>query len=295
MRVLHDGATAGRLGFVRAGVFGTAIVTVARDSIIEIARLPPEFFMPAGVLALLPANVFLAMTQEAFLRPFEIGLLVVLFLGMIGAPPYRAVAALGALGFTIQQTLGRSVGFMNHGDIGLLFALWVLTLFPAADGFAIPKRRTEDESAPVYANALVTLTIALLLGYVAIGAHRIAYASPDVFFGDTMRFHITARLIPENMPFEALRHFVVTSPLLVAASNGVFLFVTLLEITSFFVLISQRFRLFWASAMIPFHVSTLLLMNIFFWQNLLLIVLLLAEPQLLYAARRPTTRGNGNE
>jgi hypothetical protein len=51
----------------------------------------------------------------------------------------------------------------------------------------------------------------------------------------------------------------------------------LIEVFSLFCLSSRPFRIFWLSVMVPFHLLTLIFMNIFFWQNLLLFPLLLCE------------------
>lgn len=284
--MLHDGQGAGRLGFVRACAFGIAIITVATDSITEVSQLNPEFFYRRGILKVLPDSVFTAMLGQEFLRAFEIGLVIVLFLGMIGTPRFRAYSLLGALGFTIQQSLGRCVGFVNHADICLLFTLWILTAVPCTDGFSVHKRQRESAAHDIYANALVLITVVTLLGYVMIGAHRIAYSSPDIFLGDTMRFYLAQRLFLEDSLFWGLRLWVVEAPLIVLVMNAFFAFITLIEITSFFVIVSLRFRLVWLTVMVGFHFSTLILMNIIFWQNILLLMVLLIEPSLIETARQ---------
>ncbi len=48
-----------------------------------------------------------------------------------------------------------------------------------------------------------------------------------------------------------------------------------MEILSPLVLISTWFRRAWLAVILPFHVLTLLSMNIFFWENMILIVVFL--------------------
>lgn len=52
------------------------------------------------------------------------------------------------------------------------------------------------------------------------------------------------------------------------------LVVTVFEVLSLLTLRSARFRTMWLVVLVSFHVSTLLLMNIFFWENLVLLAVL---------------------
>jgi uncharacterized membrane protein len=76
-----------------------------------------------------------------------------------------------------------------------------------------------------------------------------------------------------------------------AVLNAGFVVVTVLEVLAPLCLFSRRFRLLWLGVMVPFHVATLFLMKIFFWQNLILLVLLLAGVERWLPSRaraRPT-------
>jgi hypothetical protein len=50
-----------------------------------------------------------------------------------------------------------------------------------------------------------------------------------------------------------------------------FLATTILEVSAVAVLVSDRYRLFWLVATTLFHILTLFLMNILFWENVLLL------------------------
>jgi len=61
---------------------------------------------------------------------------------------------------------------------------------------------------------------------------------------------------------------------------------TIAEILSPVALVNQRFRWVWLAVIAGFHVSTLFLMNIFFWENLILVAVLFTPlPALLRAQK----------
>ena len=52
---------------------------------------------------------------------------------------------------------------------------------------------------------------------------------------------------------------------------------TFFELLSPLCLLSRHFRYVWVAVIVSFHVGTRLLMNIFFWHNLLLMAVLLID------------------
>src|SRR4029453_979242 len=61
---------------------------------------------------------------------------------------------------------------------------------------------------------------------------------------------------------------------MIAGMKAGFIVTTAFEILTPAILLGNTFRRLWIAIMIPFHISTLLTMNIFFWQNTVLILLL---------------------
>ena len=64
-------------------------------------------------------------------------------------------------------------------------------------------------------------------------------------------------------------------PGLFAIINLGFPLVTVVEILSPYCLVSRRFRHFWLVTIFGFHVLTLLLMQIVFWENIILRIVLM--------------------
>jgi len=69
-----------------------------------------------------------------------------------------------------------------------------------------------------------------------------------------------------------------------------FVVVTLFEFLTPLCLLSRKFRYVWLIIIIPFHFLTWLLMNIFFWQNLLLMLVLFVD---ISSYMTPKTLRNG--
>ncbi len=296
--MLYEAGGARTLGFVRLCVFSIWFLKIVRDPFYLVAELPVETFSPVGLLALAPAAVWAWLTDEAVLRTVWWVLLVLVVLAMAGARPWRAVALPAVVLLTLQQSLLRSVGFVNHAEIGVLFCAWVLAVLPSADGFALmrPDRGIRPESAAPYRLGILLMTLGLLFGYTAIGAHRLALSSPEIFTGDSMLFYVgKTRFYPVDLLLP-VRSWALSRPGLFGVINVGFFLVTVMEVLSPFCLISRRFRHFWLVFIFGFHVLTLLLMQIFFWESGILVVVLMTgvvnfvRPTMrpLFASPRPS-------
>jgi hypothetical protein len=276
--MLYEVGGARALGLVRLSVFAVWLVHIARDPFYLLAELPVETFSPVGLLRLAPAGVWTWLTDETVLRAVWWVLLTLLVLAVAGARPWRAVGIPAALLLTLQQSLLRSVGFINHAEIGILLCAWVLAVFPSADGFTLmrsPRDVRPDRDAGPYRLAILLMTLGLLFGYTAIGVHRIAHSSPEVFTGDSMLYYVgKTRFYPVDLLLP-VRSWVLRRSALFGMINAGFVLVTAVEVLSPFCLVSRRFRHFWLVTILSFHVLTLLLMQIFFWENVILLILLL--------------------
>jgi len=275
--MLYEAGGARALGFVRVSVFSIWLVHIARDPFYLLAELPVETFSPVGLLRFAPAGVWAWLTDEMVLRTVWWVMLVLLLLAVAGARPWRAVALPAVVLLTLQQSLLRSVGFINHAEIGILFCAWVLAVFPSADGFTLMRfrRPARPDSAGPYRLAILLMTLGMLFGYTAIGAHRLVLASPEIFTGDSMLFYVAkTRFYPVEFLLP-VRSWVLLRPGLFVLINAGFFLVTVVEVLSPFCLVSRRFRYFWLVTIFSFHLLTLLLMQIFFWENLILLTLLM--------------------
>jgi hypothetical protein len=260
----------------------------------EFAELPPEIFKPVGLVCLLPAPVLNWLMTPPALAAFKWTLVAGLVLCAVGLRPYRVIAIPTLVLLTIEQGLARGFGHVNHGSIALLLIAWILAVFGRNHGMN-SSRELQARSEPQAAFALQTMTFLLLLTYVFTGIHRLANSTPEIFLSGTMDRYLCYLAV--STPYFGMRyeHMLLESPLMLILLNVGFFFVTLVEVFSLFCLSSRPFRLFWLSVMVPFHLMTLIFMNIFFWQNLLLFPLLLCELsklRLLTPSRNLLSTGN---
>ena len=288
--MIHALATPRSLGFVRAWVFGIWFFIVALDPFEDLAALPAAIFEPYGALRLISRAAWASMLTAPGLLGFKVVLVALLGLAAAGVRPYRPMAVAAAIGLTTHQALVRGYGFIQHRELGLLFAAYVLAIFPAADGFG--RWRRADERAPRAdcSAALTLMTLVLLLAYSATGVYRLAYAAPSIFVTNSLRYYVAYTSFRQNYYAFDFGQLVVASPLLSGVLNAGFVGVTMLEVVAPLCLFNSRLRWAWLAVMCPFHVATLFLMKIFFWQNLVLLVLLLGDIDPILAFLRRVKR-----
>jgi hypothetical protein len=286
--ILHERVSPTTLGVVRATVFAIWLVTVVPDPLSFYGALPASMFEPIGVFMLVPDGVWRDLLTPAALDAFKAVLVVVLVLAAVGVRPYRPIAALAALMLTVHQGLVREFTFAAHEELALLVLTYLLVAFPAADGFAWPRRRTGSAAPGVYSTALQSMTLMLLVPYCAIAAHRLAVGAPDVFTGDSLPSWI-ARLHGLNRDVSGLGLWVLEHPALVVVVKAAFVVTTIFELLAPLCLVWPRFRRVWVVVIVAFHIVNWWLLNLFFWQNAVLVLLLVCDTERVVsriAARR---------
>jgi hypothetical protein len=156
--------------------------------------------------------------------------------------------------------------------MGMLFGSILLCLFPAADAVSVMGRKRAG-AAPdaVYAGGVLAVAAFLCAAYAFIGTHRIVAGGYAIFTGDAILSYLAAQSMNYSSYGFQYGMLGLLYPLLGTAFKAGFLVTTLFEILSPFTLVSRWFRWLWLAVIVPFHVSTLFTMNIFFWENILLI------------------------
>jgi hypothetical protein len=203
-------------------------------------------------------------------------LVALLVLCALGVRPYRALAAVTALLLTVHQDLVRAYTFTNHEELALLVCTYVLVLVPAADGFSWPRRRPVTARPDVYPAALLAMAALLLLPYCGIAAHRLAYAAPDVFTGDSLPYWLASLSALDRDGWGA-GLWLLGHPALVTLLKAGFFVTTVFELLAPLCLILPRFRRVWVVVVVGFHVVNWFTLNLLFWQNALLVLLLVAD------------------
>ncbi len=273
--MLYSNADENILGFVRASVFGIWSLAILFDPIQQLSELPIEIFEPVGLLSFLPIGFWEIALNGNFLLGLKITLLVLLLLASLGTKFFQPIAILVALLLTLEQGIVRSFGFVNHKELALLYAVYVLAIFPSADGFSFQKPKPRPQETYVFAMFFITSVI--LLAYSIIAIHRVANSGFEIFEGESIRFYIAKLTFTGSLYENKFGILVLINEFLNSLVNFGFVITTVLEVLSPLCLFYKKFRWFWLAVIGVFHFATLFLMNIFFWQNLLLLIILLTE------------------
>src|SRR5262245_21300639 len=249
-------------------------VVVARSPLERLARLPRELSEPLGLFRVIPASVYAHLLSTAGLTALKWTLLVLLAAVVLGLRPHRLFAIPAALLLALYDSILKSYsGGVNHAQFCPLYFAVILALFPAADALSLTRARRRQRRHG-YVSAMITLVLVFGLTYTFVGSRRLT-SGIDVFYGDQLRAWLATRsLVPNSYNFR-LGLFFLGHPLLATIFQAGFAAVTVLETLSVFILISDVFRRIWITAIVLFHLMTLLTMNIFFFENMLLTLFLL--------------------
>jgi hypothetical protein len=149
-------------------------------------------------------------------------------------------------------------------------------LFPAADRVSWPRRASISDG---HEAGLFALTAFLLVPYTLIAAHRLAYAAPDVFTGDTLPYWL-ASLDSLDRDGWGVGVWALGHPALVSFLKAGFLVTTLFELLAPLCLVWVWFARVWVVVVVGFHVVNEFTLNLFFWQNAVLALLLVGSRNL---------------
>jgi hypothetical protein len=272
LELIHEQAGPRLLRLARVGVFALWMFKLLLDPLWRLAEMPRELFQPVGVLALFPAGGLDWLLSVPGLSTLWIATLVVLIAGLTNKA-FAVTATLAAVLLTIYSSLIRSFGPAVHTDITLLLAVYALAGFAWADGISARKGANEMDRRASY--PLVTIVALLCLSYCLVGINRAVAGGGRVFTGDTMEvWAIDASLrgyyfntnVGWHLPDWPLAAFFLKAGLPV---------VTLFEITAPLCLAWPRYRLVFIPFMLSFHLLSLVVMNIFFFDDMFLYLLLI--------------------
>jgi hypothetical protein len=272
--VLDERVSPETLGAIRAAVFLMWLVEVVPDPLSFWGELPDSMHEPIGVFKLVPDQAWGRLLEPEVLDRLQKVLVALLVLSALGVRPYRPTATATAALLTGHQALLRGFTFNNHEELGLLVCAYVLALFPAADGFAWPGRRTATAPPETYAAAVHAMSLLLLLPYCGIAARRLVRGAPEVFTGDSLAHWLGSLDALDPHAFGIGRR-VLRHPGLVAFLKVGFVITTVLELLAPLCLVAPALRRAWIPVIASMHLLNRLTMKLFFWQNSLLIVLLL--------------------
>jgi len=271
IELIHAQAGPGLLRLARLGILALWIVKLLLDPVWRLANLPIELCRPVGLLVYVSPDQFPFFWSEASLMLLWIVTLMVLIMGLTNRG-FAVVASVAALLLTVYSSVIRSFGPAVHTDVVLLLSTYALALFAWAD--IAQKAFTRKPAPTTSALPLVTIVALLCLSYCLVGLNR-TIVSPQVFTGNSMEvWTIDASLRAYYFNTEIGWNIPQWPTFVVLLRIGLPV-ITFFEITAPLCLISSLYRRIFVPVMLSFHLLSLVLMNIFFFDDMLLYLLLI--------------------
>ena len=279
--LIHREAGPRLLRFVRLGVSALWIVKLLLDPVWRLGDLPPELIRPMGVLALVPPDhdpFFWSGASLALLWIITLMLLVT----TLANRGYALTATLASIMLTLYSSVTHSFGPIVHSEIVLLLAMYALALFAWAD---VVEQRRGRETQPNASAPLITIVALLALTYCLVGLNR-TIVSPQVFTGNSMEVWTIDASLRAYYFNTGIGWQIPQWPLVVLFLKAGLPVITFFEITAPLCLIWPLYRRAFIPVMLSFHLLSLVMMNIFFFDDMLL-YLLLIDWSRLFPALRP--------
>ena len=276
------------LGVVRFFLHGLFLFDTVVQSYSALGSLPPTILRPTGVMKFLPWSFYDALQTHGGMLTLKTVMLVSLVLSTAGL--FTVVSTKTSLLLVaFYQGLLRSFGHFNHDEMIAIYFLVVLAFTPCGDAFSIDSRlgRTKKDR-PAFAYAYPILLMQMLLAW--------AYFSSALI---KLRVGGLKYLSPDNLPALAIFHSL--DNLHDTAFRAAFWLPHVREYLPFFVglilvweltfplaILFRRLRWLILGVGIVFHISTVFLMNVAFWHQLVTYVVFVNWDRLIFR------RGNGN-
>jgi len=274
LELLHEQAGPRLLRLTRLGIFALWIFQLALDPLWRLAGLPRDLFQPIGILALLPTGTLDNLLTPTGLTTLWLVALTVLAVGLTNKA-FLLTSTLAAILLTAYSCLVRGFGPAVHTDTVLLLAVYVLAGFAWADFFQSKLSKQKTSPAMWSSYPLVTIVAILCLSYCLVGYNRFIRGGLPVFTGDTMEvWAIDASLRAYYFNTDIGWH-IPEWPLVVFMLKAGLPFITLFEMTAPLCLVSSHYRWIFIPLMFSFHLLSLVVMNIFFFDDMLLYLLLI--------------------
>jgi hypothetical protein len=270
------------LGVVRVFVHGIFLFVTIFESYSALGSLPVTILRPTGVLKFLPWGFYDALQTQGGMLTLKTLMLVSLLFSTVGfLTPISTKTSLLLVAF--YQGLLRSFGHFNHDEMIAIYFLVVLAFTPCGDAFSIDSRlRRPKKDRPAFAYAYPILLMQLLLAW--------AYFSSALI---KLRVAGWKYLSADNLPALAIFHSL--DNLHDTAFRSAFWLPTVREYLPYLVgliliwellfplaILFRRMRWLILGIGVVFHISTVFLMNIAFWHQLLMYVVFLNWDQLRF-------------
>jgi uncharacterized membrane protein YphA (DoxX/SURF4 family) len=274
VKLPHWDAPPEALTLVRRLVFATWFLRVAFKPLDQLALIPSSLFQPVGIMALVPSPIEHLLHTAAVLYAVKLLTLLAIALVIAGVALRPSMVAASVL-MTVFTCLWRGfAGHMDHESVLILFAGYLLTLFALADAWADRKGEPTPPGGPTRSGIPLTAILFMLcLVYTMVAIFRTVRGTPDVYTSGSLAFWALRNAYETAEPAWGWGKYVLQYPWLGHMLNGGFPIITLFEITAFTALFSRWYRYAFLSVMVPFHILSLFVLDVFFWENMVLYVL----------------------
>ena len=274
MKLPHWDAPPEALTLVRRLVFATWFLRVALKPLGQLALIPGSLFDPVGIMALVPAPLEHLLHHAAILYALKALTLLSIALVIAGVALRPSMVAASIL-MTLFACMWRGfAGHIDHESVLILYAGYLLTLFGLADAVADRKGERSPPGTPTRSGIPLTTIMAMLcLVYTMVGLFRTVRGTPGVYTSGSLTFWAFRNAYETAEPAWGWGKYVLQYPWLGHMLNGGFPVITLFELTALTALFSRWYRYAFLAVMVPFHVLSLFVLDVFFWENMVLYVL----------------------
>ncbi len=275
--MIHENAPPSALRVLRIVVFATWFARVAFKPLQELAAVSPSLEERVSVIRLLPHGMIPLVHNTAFLYGLKAATLLC-FAFVIAGVALRPMMVLSCILMIVFAALWRGfAGHIDHESILILLAGVLMT------GFTLADRRLESKgqawptgpNVPTQAGVQMTAVLALLaLVYTMVGVYRVVHGSPEIWTTHSLTFWALRNAYETVEPMAGWGKFVLTYPWMAKMLEAGFPVITLFELTAFAILFSKWYRWAFLLVMVPFHMLSLFVLDVFFWENMMLYVLM---------------------
>lgn len=274
MKLIHEDAPPSGLRLLRTVVFGTWFLRVAFKPLQDAALIPASLDQPVSVMRLVPHSLYPVVHSAGFLYGLK-GITLLCFALVIAGIALRPMMVLSCILMTIYAAIWRGfAGHIDHESILIQLAGILLTLLALADKRLESKGQSWPAGAPTQAGVHMTAVLALLaLVYTMVGVYRMTHGTPEIWTTHSLTFWALRNAYETVEPMAGWGKFVIQYPWMARMLEGGFPVITFFELTSFAILFSRWYRWAFLAVMVPFHLLSLFVLDVFFWENMMLYVL----------------------
>lgn len=244
----------------------------------RLSGIPFVEVTPTGLLLLLPDGLLRWVFEETGLSWLYFGSGILALVAATGWR-FRLVSPAACALLILYASVRRSYTFVSHADIPLTLAACAMALLSWAD-HRDERRPASERVGANYAMGPLFISMAvLLLTYHLVGVRRFVLGGWDLYASDSLPYWVARNALRGEGTWEAAATGGVGLELarsgwaLTALQLG-FPVVTLVELLAPLALFYQRFRWIFLAVMVPFHLFSLPVFSLIFYQNIVLLAFL---------------------